>query len=696
MRCIISGFLLIINSGFLLSQHTISGKVVDAETKEGLIGAHIYVVDDWRNGAITGLEGRFSLQLEKEYLNDSLIISYVGYKEQLVPISSDLVIKLEMIEQQGETIVVTAKPLISEEFKYLDIDKMEIYTNPAAKADPLLAVNALPSSTTVDESANISLRGSRPIETGIYFNNVPIYDAVRYSQLNGIGTFSIFNTEIIESVTVFPGNPPLEFGNASSGIISMKTDDKVVKESSNSVILSLANIGFSRQQKVNDKTSMKLFSNWQPSRPIKWLNKEALMEIESFTSNDIGVYLYGNNPQYSWKILAYGVTEGYQFNFQHPSFKGIFDQEKDRGFLISTVEKKWGPGTVTFNNGLSFSNGKYGYSNVDFNTEKRDFFIGLNYLVVKEKFSLKSGFSFDDRYSAVTGNFHLLEYALGLDHPTVDLNEDTRIKVPEFFGYFKYYLSDQIAFGTGLRKNISSGNVSDYLSHQANLLFSEGNWTITGGIGKYHKNGFQENTGEPFSTRNVQKSLDVKRNSKGLQLSVSIFDKKGSVNGADYTSKGAEIFANYQLHSNLRTSASITLLDVDSEQDENIFDLSYFIRGNVSWNLAKFWTIESIWTARQGTLTSVVSFANYDANLEVYRPNHQENSIRLPYYLNVGLSVNRVLEISDQIGVIAFASLNNVLNRKNIREYTYNSDYSQRDARFFSLRTGYMGIVINF
>jgi len=44
---------------------------------------------------------------------------------------------------------------------------VEIYLNPSSKADPLLAVNSLPSATTLDESANISFRGRSPAETGI-------------------------------------------------------------------------------------------------------------------------------------------------------------------------------------------------------------------------------------------------------------------------------------------------------------------------------------------------------------------------------------------------------------------------------------------------------------------------------------------------------------------------------------------------
>ncbi len=680
----------------LFCQGVIEGRVIDSDTKEPLIGTHVYLLSNWRKGAITDADGRFELILVSEDMKDSLIVSYVGFREMLLPVQSHMEIELDPVEAQGETVVVIAEPLISEEFKYVEIKKIEIYTNPAAKADPILAVNSLPSSTTTDESANISLRGSSPIETGVYFNNVPIYDAVRYSQLNGIGTFSIFNTDIIKDVTVFPGNPPLEFGNATSGIISIQTDDRILEANSNSAILSLANIGFSRQQRINNISSLKIFSNWQPSGPIKKLNREALDDIESFTSNDLGVYWYGGTPDISWKILGYGVTEGYQFNFKHPSFEGIFDQEKRRGFLISSLEKPIRKGRLSFNTGLSFSNGDYAYSNVAFNVRKRDLFIGLNYLLSNEKYSFKTGLSYDHRFAIVKGNFHEFGYALGEDHPTISLDESVNIKVPEGFGYFKYFLSDKLAFGTGIRKNLSMRGVQSYWSNQANISYSENYWTFTFGLGRYNKNGLLENTGEPFSTQSTQRSIDIKRSKGSLDIALSLFDKDGEIDNVDYQAKGLELFIDLQVNSKIQASGSITLLDAGSERQTYLYDLSYFIRGNLSWDPGKFWTLESTLVARQGTLTSEVISSIYDPELDVYQPLYAETDFRLNNYMNIGLAISKVIEVSDEINMIAFASLNNVPDRVNVRSFEYNFDYSSRQNSLFSRRMGYLGVVVNF
>lgn len=677
-------------------QMIMTGRVVDEDSGEGLIGAHIYLQSNWRNGTISGLEGEFSLNFTSK--SDSLIVTYVGFEELKVPIADEkMIIKLKAKQIQAGEVIISAKPLVAEEFKYIEIKKLDIYTNPAAKADPILAVNSLPSATTTDESANVSLRGSSPIETGIFLNNVPIYDAVRYSQLNGIGTFSIFNTAIISDVTVFPGNPPLEFGNTTSGVISLKTDEQILKDNTNSFALSLANIGYSREQKINERNSLKLFSNWQPSAAIKVVNETALSEIESFESLDLGLYWYGSNEKSNWKILNYSNLEGYQFKFRHPSFNGIFDQSKKRSFLVSSLERKLKKGTLSFGNNLSVSNGDYAYSSVAFNVKKYDVFGGVNYLISNEKFSWKTGLSFDHRKSEVMGNFHQVSYALREDNPTENFESTTKVRILEGYTYFKYFLSESLVLGSGLRKNVPFKGQKNYLSRQINVAFNENFWTITLGQGKYFKNGLRENSGESFSTESTQASLDIKYEKPSYQIALSIFDKENAIDSGSYIAKGAEIFANYRFSSKFSASTSLTWLDASSKDLDNYqYDLSYFIRGNLAYSPGKFWTIETILVAREGLPYSAINSSVYDAELEVYEPIYSDQEDRLSTYSNVSLSVSKVFAISEKLNIIGFASLNNIFDKKNVRSFVYNFDYSTSNSSFYSRRTSYAGVVINF
>lgn len=680
----------------LCSQGVVRGRVVDKETGEGLIGAHLYLLKDWRNGTTTGMDGEFELTVDPS-VGDSLIVSFIGFEEMLLPLQSKMLIALAPIALEGELVVVTAKPLIAEEFKYLKLNKLDIYTNPAAKADPILAVNALPASTTTDESANISLRGSSPIETSIFLNNVPVYDAVRFSQLNGIGTFSIFNTSIIKNLVVFPGNPPLEFGNTSAGIISLTTDDDVIDDNANSAVISLASIGVMREQKLNKNQSLKVFSNWQPSAAIKAVNETSLRDIKSFRSGDLGVYWYGSKEKLSWKVLNYSLVEGYLFNFIHPSFSGNFDQKKKRNFTVSTVELPIAKGILSFNNGMSFSSGNYQYSSAVFSSKQRDFFSGLNYLISNEAFSLKTGLSYDLRNSQVDGNFHEFSFALAENHPTMTFDGEAYSKTLESYAYFKYYLSNQLVIGSGLRKNVPIDDQKSYLSRQLNAAYTNFPWSMTIGAGKYHKNGLLENTGEAFISESNQLSLDLKYEKPGFQVAFSLFDKQNLINESEYDARGVELLVDYTFSSKLRSSTSITLLDASSTGEGTYqYDLKYFIRGNLAYSPGKFWTIESTLLTREGTPYTPIADATYNNSLQVYEPFSASVDSRLPAYLNLSISVSKMLPISEKMNVIVFTSLTNILDSKNIRSYVYNSDYTESSASYYSRRTGYFGAMISF
>ncbi|MEO1256370.1 MAG: hypothetical protein AAFY41_15985, partial [Bacteroidota bacterium] len=276
------------------------------------------------------------------------------------------------------------------------------------------------------------------------------------------------------------------------------------------------------------------------------------------------------------------------------------------------------------------------------------------------------------------------------------MSESLHIRVPEAFTYFKYLMSDYVAIGVGLRKNLLNGENEDYLSKQINLSYNKKDWSFTLGAGGYNKNGFLENSGLPFTSKSIQKSLDVKRSTGDTDIAISFFDKNGEVNQSKYAAKGTEFFVDHRISPSLRASGSVTLLDADSKEGSYVYDLAYFVRGNISWNPAKFWTIESIVVARQGTLTNLVENTTFDESLNVYQPTFSETNFRLDSYINIGLSVSKVIELSDEIGMIAFASLNNVPNRRNVRNFSYNEDYTARSESLFSKRTAYFGVILNY
>lgn len=689
----ICGFIWMIFSGFLALGQQLTGHVVD-ETGEPLIGAHVYSVKNWRDGAITDSSGKFDLRLTQP--TDSLIVSYVGFQEQTVAVDAVSEIVLKELSASAGTVVVEARSLVAEEFKYMEIQRMDMYNNPSAQADPILAVNMLPAATTVDESANISLRGSSPFETGIYLNSVPVYDAVRYAQLNGLGTFSIFTPTILKSVDVFPGNPPIELGNSTSGAIALTTDESIVGDPVNSVVISLANVGISREQPLGKNQSLKFFSNWQMSGPIKQLNKKALDEVNRFNSNDLGLYYYAVLGKMNIKVLSYSIFEGYETKLEHPSFDGPFELNKCRNFTISTLEMPVGRGTIALQNGVSFSKGTYSYSSADFEVDKSDLFLGINYQQQTGKLYTKAGLSSDSRASAVKGSFHQMEYALAPSHPLLFLDATTGVKVLDMYAYGKYIATEQLTLGGGIRKNIPNKTVSSYLSGQLNAAFSIVDWTITAGLGSYHKNGLEENSGEYFRSAARQASIDFQYSPNNTLVSLSIFRKQGEVQSNSYSATGFEAYLNHRFSKRFRTTGTFTLIQTRSVEGQYRDDPGYFFRHSISYSPGKMWEFTSNLLIREGTVASTVEGASYDEALDVYVPIFLAGGERLNTYANLSLGVNKFFAVSENFVWIAFVSVNNLLDRENARSFSFNREYTQRKEDLFSQRTLYFGVVLNF
>lgn len=74
-----------VSSALLFAQSTISGKIVDAETGEALIGATV-LEKGTNNGVITDVEGAFSINVSG---TNSIVVSYVGFISQELNADSD-------------------------------------------------------------------------------------------------------------------------------------------------------------------------------------------------------------------------------------------------------------------------------------------------------------------------------------------------------------------------------------------------------------------------------------------------------------------------------------------------------------------------------------------------------------------------------------------------------------------------------
>jgi len=278
--------ILLLASSFCYSQSLLHGTVINKKGKS-VFAANVYLKSDTNEGTITGFDGKFTLKISNT--KDTLIVSFIGFKTKEVPLASvtfnkPLMITLEKNAQSLDELIITAGYPISEKFSVVKMTKLDIYFNPVSQGDPLKAITILPASTTTNETANPSLRGSSADRSRVILNGVPIYKPVRASSLNNQGFFSLFNPEIIDKMYVYASNPPLTYGNTSAGLVQIQTT-RNIKTNQLQLSTSLASTGFFLSQKIKkDVSFIQVYGNYQFSNAFVGIQKGYLPNIKEFTN----------------------------------------------------------------------------------------------------------------------------------------------------------------------------------------------------------------------------------------------------------------------------------------------------------------------------------------------------------------------------------------------------------------------------
>lgn len=95
--------------GAFAQKITVSGKILDATSKEPLVGASVYLLNNKKIGSVSNEEGFF--QFSFDYVKDSLVFEYVGYVTQKIAFTTapkqNFEILLEESKDEIEAISVT-------------------------------------------------------------------------------------------------------------------------------------------------------------------------------------------------------------------------------------------------------------------------------------------------------------------------------------------------------------------------------------------------------------------------------------------------------------------------------------------------------------------------------------------------------------------------------------------------------------
>jgi hypothetical protein len=206
------------------AQVQISGKVIESVTGGPLPGATVLVMPS-QIGVLTDLDGSYKINIEEG--KQTLVVRYVGYEtyEEVLKTKSgdslrrDVSLGITTLEQVEVTAERQAH-LESAQMGSTSLDMATIETLPAflGEVDLLKTLQLLPGVQAAGEgNAGFYVRGGGPDQNLILFDGAPVYNA---SHL--LGFFSVFNNDAIESVKLYKGGMPANYGERLASVIDVQ------------------------------------------------------------------------------------------------------------------------------------------------------------------------------------------------------------------------------------------------------------------------------------------------------------------------------------------------------------------------------------------------------------------------------------------------------------------------------------------
>lgn len=339
---LIAVFLLTLFISQNTAAQTVTGTVVDIQTKEPLAGAAIRQAGTSR-GSSAEADGSFSLKLS-DAGERGLLITYVGYKDKEVKLGADitdLVIYMEPDTYISSEVFVQATRVDeATPFTYSNLTKEELEKKNLGQDVPYL-LNSSPSVVTTSDAGagvgytGIRIRGVDPARVNVTINGIPVNDAeshgVYWVDLPDIAS-SAENIQIQRGVGTSTNG-----AGAFGGSINLQTGSNNVEQFAEVN----TGIGSFNTQKANIMLGTGLMKNgWMFEGRLSKITSDGY--IDRATSDLNSFYLEGSKRG-KRSLLQANVFSGKEITYQ--AWNGVPEPilENDAAELENYIGDAWLP-----------------------------------------------------------------------------------------------------------------------------------------------------------------------------------------------------------------------------------------------------------------------------------------------------------------------------------------------------------------
>ena len=734
MKNIFTALFLIIFTSVSLAQDSseavttkISG-FVKGDKDSVLRGANL-VIEGTIDGATTDENGYYEFETEKTG-NQNLLITMRDYINRTVPlnitngINVELNIKLSK-EVTTEEIIITASSFTSGNTNAVTLTPLQIVRIPGADADIYRAITTFPGSNQVNEGSRITVRGGDPNEVLTILDQASLYNPFIFDDAFNVSSYSTINPWGLKGINFTSGGFSAKFGNVLSAVLDLKSYD-MPQGKGMFAWLGLANASLdgvyvSKDRKFGATFSLgKLFLD-----PYFAINGQHSEFDPIPQSNQLGGTL-------SFRVGSTGNLKFYS-NYSDdkvgiqsatPSYTGFFNGRSKSFF--SNLKLTTAPSSSTLLNvGVSFSS----YNNKDnfgvLNTSTTNYYskgrADFTYQV-SSKVDINTGAEYEYNGYDISGAIPLFAFNLRTDAAHINLDTNTNSGRVGAYAEAQLRISKRFFLIPGVRTDYFT--LADKASFDPRISFgyqlSKYN-SVRGALGVYHQypkleyyfRAFNNDLKPEEATHYI---LGYEYNQDGNYIfrvegyyknysNLVLVNKRDFIyrsQGKGYV-KGVDVFLKTKIRNKFTGWISYAYCDSKREQYESVnltpanYDITNAVSIVGSYNLSDQLVAGVSYKISTGKPFTPVKEAYFDPTQNLYIPVYGvTNSARFPTYDRLDMNLQYIFALFGKFAV-AVAAVNNVLNVKNVYNYTYNFDYTQQvEVISNNQRSLYLGLGLQF
>lgn len=705
---------LVYGSNMEIQATDIKGRILD-KYKKGIFAASIFLCNKKQIATDSDINGHFELSSSDIEETDTIVINAFGYTEKKLTVRNimdqyDIILTEEICLSE---IIVKAQSPISKFISISQIDEYDIYLNPIAQGDALQAVTSLPSSTSINEDAEPSFRGSNGSSSIIALNGFPITNAAKVNKINHYGSFGIFNPDILKRQYVYASNPPLTYGNTTAGLVELETKDDLERNNYN-LGLNICGLSFLLSQKITQKSHIQAFGNCMGSNLIKAIQPKSFPEMSNFTAKDIcvtGVYKIANNILL--KTYNYYNADDYKGSYESYGYKGEILMNENKIVSINNVKFTYGKSIISFIQGYEFTGSRFIYGNMKNNesTIKRLYSANVK-LYPNNKLSIQTGIDCMVNTYKICDSVPVYSYAIFPAHPNLLMKDNLSNKKLEGFIYANYEINNYLSAYVGARSCMIPAPQKNSTSYQGSLRYSrkKNNCMISGGV--YNRTMSPNAYYLHFKqSRSIQLSADYVYNIPNIELYGSVYYKgsndllyineENDANLYKIKTYGFEVSMKYSFASYFTFYVANSFIRQKMKKDffmwvPGSYNLTYNIKTYLSYVHPQIGNLSISFTGRPGSYYTPICSTSFNADCNVYRPIYgQQNSQKYPSYEKIDIAYSRTYNFKTFSGLL-YISVNNLLNKKNVMNNIYDNQYNIKSQRMYQKRILFMGVSLMF